>query len=321
MKTIVLIKQYPVIQLGHLYEHLFLRRVNKFFYDHGLYKSLDYGAYGTTYERSGIITIECWLYSPEAIALESEIEQLRIDLGEENRNVSIALHQITAEEPFKLYVSNKAKTMQELEKIAAAQWSHIDTFGTFDSKSTRRRVGPIYLTHQQQTTPRQLRFTVSLDKDTAHKHRNLLPLFVFIGRMILLTTNNRVAAIHGAYSGEFHVSELPSVISYSSITKQAVSLTSMQDISETIQSTLASMLHTKTLTRIATNLSAIDYASDLYAAPSFEHSFTETGILLGAQGWRTIATIENIENLLRHSTVEIKLGRQKMTLPILPPDK
>lgn len=317
MKTVVLIKQHPVIQLGHLYEHLFLRRVNAFFYEHGLFKLLDYAAHGTTYEEGGVITVECNLYSSEAIALGSEIEQLRIDLGKENCNVSTALHQIVAEEPNKLYVGDKVKLLQEIKRLDNEPWQSIDNLGILDTKTIRRKNTLIYLTDKKQARPQMMRLSIRLNKDFADTHRELLPLFMFVGRIILLAAGNQVAAAHGAYAGKLYGKNQLSLISELSITKQTPTLTSIEKARETIQEMLRHMLNDATYARIVANLSSMNYETTPCEALNLNELLTETNVLIGTIGWLSIATSDNIKNLLKQATLEVKLGHESTIWPAL----
>lgn len=315
MKTIILIKQHPTVQLGHLYEHLYLRRVNDFFYEQGLFKLLDYAVHGITYEQGGVIAVECELYSDEAARLGHKIESLRIDLGSNNRNISTALHQITAEESEKLYISNPEKVIAELKRLDRDQWQRIDDFTTLDTQTIRRKNAPIYLTNQKQARPHILRLSLHLDRDFATTRRELLPLFTFIGRTILLTACNQVVATHGAYAGgDLSAKAMPPMVTsdlfVARYTRPSLSL---DEVARTAQEACTYVCRNKTYDRIVRSLSATSYSSTPQAAPNLERLITETGIVIGEKGWRELTTLESIKDILNHAALEVKLGRQKIT--------
>lgn len=319
MKTIILVKQHPVIQLGHLYEHLFLQCVNEFFYSHGLYKSLDYGVHGTTFEHGGVITVECSLYSREAIRLGDEIEQLHIDFGKDNSNITKALFQIAAEEPYVPYVSNRKTVTEELSRLDNQPWRSVDSIDILDTKAIRRKNKLLYLTHQKQIKPRQIQVTISLDRDFANSHREILPLFVFVGRVILLTASNRTCAAHGLYSGELYPKTYTSLTSELLVSKQGSLNVSIETMSDVVKETTLQVLNHATYTRLEDELSSVRYELGSNVMPNFEDILTQTGILMGAIGWRKTATIDNIKLLLEHTSIEIKFGRDKASWPILRP--
>lgn len=319
MKNVTLIKCHPVIQLGHLYEHLFLRCINNFFYEHGLFKMLDYAAYGVTYEEGGIITAVVELYSDEAIKLSGRIDQLHINFDDEGYDISTALFQVTAEEPDKLYISDLNKVVKELKQLDQDPWQHIDSIDVLDTKTIRRKNKPIYLTNQPEMKPKILRLSIHLDEDTAGTHRELSPLFMFIGRIILMTIGNRVGATYGTYAGELYGNKQYSLVSELLISQKALSGAQLAKVAQTIEETLTHSLNKKTYMRIIASLSSVSYVYAPDIAPNLERMITETGVLVGEKGWRRLATIQNIESLLSDSRIELKLGRQTIVLPLPPP--
>lgn len=318
MKSILLIKQHPTIQLGHLYEHLFMRRVNEYFYENRLFKYLDYYAQGTTYEQGGIITVDCELYSKDAKELGHHIKDLRMNFDEDNRNISTALYQIAAEESERLYISSKKEVLAELKRLDSESWKNIDEFTLLDTRGFRRKNKPIYLTTQRRPKSSILRISLKLDKKFLVDNRMLSPLFMIIGRIILFTIGNRIAAEHGAYAGsEICVKENSSTMFYDLfITKEVSAMLSNEEIKSTSEKTVKYLLNKTTREHIVTQLASINYGKDPFVAPNVDRLFKESNLLIGSIGWREIATLKNVNDILNHILIEVKMGSQKCLWPI-----
>ncbi len=308
MKNIVLIKQHPCVQLGHLYEHLFLRAVNEFFYRQGLYKALDYAAHGTTFEEGGVITVDIELYSDEAVAQTSAIEQLHIDFGDENKNVLLALYQIGAEEEWTVGITDGQKVLDELILLDQQRWQSIDELTVIDTRTIRRKNPPIYLTVDRQPKPRKLHVSLKHDKEL-----NALQaaLFNSVSRVLLLTVTNKIVEQYGFYAGELRGT--PSPLSVTSELLVFPILWKDIDIDEVLisaEKVLNQMITPTTIERIAHDVGVVDYLDHSRLAPDFERILNQTRVIVGAAGWNSIATPDEIGAILAGAELVIKKGRQ-----------
>lgn len=311
MKNIILIKQHSCVQLGHLYEHLFLRRVNDFFYDKHLFKSLDYAAHGTTFDEGGIIVVDIELYTDEAQKWLTQIEQLSIDLSEDNENITIALLQITAEESDKLIITNKRKVVEELNVLNATPWRAIDDLDYIDSRTIRRKHTPIYLTDQPQTKPRALTITF---KPNTPLNGAQAALFNLIGRLFLFTVSDRVAYTYGLYVNAMHGNpDTSSVTSTLYLPSRQTDATNINEVAQSSREAMCHILSAGIIERFVQDMAKSNYLMHSQLAPNFERTLNEVRVLMGAKGWQQIATEENILTLLKVGTIDARFGRQKYT--------
>ncbi len=316
MKTIILVKQHRTIQLGHLYEHLFLARLKEFFYENRVYKSLDLAMWGTTYEQAGVIELVCELYSKKAQKLANDIKNVHIDF--EEAVITAQLQAIAAEESQRLHVSNKQDVLDELQKLDKQEWSHIEAIDFIDSKAFRRRNNPIYLTDRLAPPARKLLVEIKLDRIFLATHREMAPIFNVIARWLLLTCSDQVTIRHGLFGGELYGD-------YSSLRVTSELLVAgyggvrvdIQEICSDIEHVVSAMTTRSMVARYANEFQSISYGNAPSLAPDTERLLVQAGVYMGERGWKLHATKENIENLLRHMSLELTFGRQKISVPLV----
>lgn len=319
MRNITLVKQYPSLQLGHLYEHLYMRRINEFFYDNHLYKNLDYFAHGATYDDNCYIVIEIDLYTESAISFEKELLDLHIQLGEHNSNVSNEFMRMTAEEPFKLYIDDAEAVLEELNELDNLPWIHIDNLDMLDRPAIRKHTNDsIYLTNTPQSTPFTLHCSVVLDYDFAKDNRQLAPLFNVVGRIFMLTAEMKCAADFGMFGGSLGGKPQPLSVTGEFMFARAVARQiELSLILKRCRQVFSHVFSDDTIARLATTLSELSYQDDTYNAQNIERIINESGVLIGSLGWRNISTPENIRAILEHTSIHLRLGRQKTSVPLV----
>ncbi len=200
MQKIILIKTHSSVQLAHLYEHLYCTRLKELFYEHKLYKYLDYALSGTTFNNGGLIEIDIELYTPRAIALSHLLQQQKISTNQ--AAVSTAFTQILAEEESSISTTGFEKVQKALVGLGKSAWQHIDDFDTFDAKAARQKRPPVYVDYSHRLPTRKITTTLSLERQFAATHRELIPLFRHIAKLVTFTTQDQLALEHGYYNDE-----------------------------------------------------------------------------------------------------------------------
>lgn len=314
MKTVILIKQHPCVQIAHVYEHLFMQRLNEFLYENRLFKYLDYFAHGMTFEEGGMIVVECGLYTDEAITCLDDIKSLNINLGDDGSHVYHALMQITAEESYRLSGTNKQKIMEEVTRLDASPWQSADATSVIDTKSIRRRHTPLSLTREPQPTPRQLHISLRLDVSFAAVNRKLVALSAALNRFLLLSITNQVTKYSPLYPGELYGSVRANsmtseLLAAPSITRQI----DIESLAETALRTIHYMYSSKGISRFARYLKNASYQDRYYDSPDIEKMLNETGVFVGSKGWQEIADDNNSLAVLRQTTLVLTLGRKKVS--------
>ena len=313
MKNLLLVKSYSSVQVAHLYEHLFTRRVNDLFYKNSLFKMLDYALNGTTYDMGGIIIIDCELYNNRSIKYIDTIPQLHIDFGHDNENILTALQQIAAEEPTRLHATNLPAIIKALVGLDEQPWQQLDEFSTLDTKMIRRQRGPLYLSQQQRPNPRKLSVSLQLDTTYANNNRHIVALFSVLARFLLLTITNKVCDTFGTYHQDIIGKPSPaSVTSHLLIIHPVAKTINVAEVKQTIDETAAYVLTPHTITRLVDDLASSNYLLKPSESPNFERILQETKLLIGAKGWQEIATVANVQSALRHTFVTVRFGAKQV---------
>lgn len=307
-----------MIDLAHLYEHIFCAHVTNLFYENHLFQRLDYSLTGKTY-NGGIIYIEIEFYTKDALALVEKISEIKIDFSETTIYKGHAQLVAEAEEP--LGGLGYEKTKQALSDLHNEPWETIDSLGMIDVKAVRRKAGPFYIADGKLIPARKLTTSVVLDTGFEKSHRELLPLFRQFAWLVTANIQNALCDTRGYFSFDdffknekktaltniFHVAGFPDI--HVDVNGDfAVCLRVIQDLKRY-----------EVFQKFTLELCKLSYYNQSNMAPDPETSYEDTLIFMGSNGWKQIATPENCELLLKHMSIELKFGRQKVSSPLLPP--
>lgn len=297
MISIKLIKHHPSRVLAHVYEHMVCNQIKDFMYLQGLFKVVDFALDGTALPN-GLIVIDIELYSEEAEQLSGRIPR-EVVINE--KTVGLALMQVSSEETAPVYIDADFDLLtEELTRLDKKGWQTIDEYAIFDQESSQSSDEFIYLTQDTQPQSRTLDVSMTLTKNFTREHRDLLPLFDQIASMILMTVQDQLSLRYGVYTKATvtQPGSLESVLSIHHKNKLAIS---SRDVPDLYQEVTTELRNQKAFDRVLRWLSTLSYETNWYEAPSTDRVLEDTGVLIGAKGWRQIATMENIEQLLSHA--------------------
>ena len=311
MKSLILIKQHSCIQLAHVYEHLYVQRINDFFYEKDLFKFLDYSVQGTTYDLGGTIVVECELYSDRAQEFANTLTRLSADPSIDDQPVSTLLLQTITEEFYQVFVSDKQHLILGLKELDAMPWQTADDICSIDTFAQPEQRDPIYLTTEPSKESGQINVSLSLESEFAANHRELLPLIAVIARFLLLTASNRAVKYHGLYADELDGDPHTNTITSHLLIANPINHNFDDDqLVSTITDTIKTMHLGSALTRLAQHLSDVSYGLHPEASPSQAGLLEETGVLIGSKGWSEISSTENVSEIVKSTTLEIKHDQQ-----------
>ncbi len=319
MKNINLVKQHPCVQLAHVYEHMFLREINRFLYEKGCFKTLDYFANGTTFDEGGIIVVECGFYTKKALAYKDNIANLSISMGVDNIHVSNALLEIAAEEPTKISVVDKYKIPEEIKLLNSQPWQPLDQIPPIDTKKIRRSSTPIYLTNIPACNPKTLDIKLHLNRDFIKYNRHLTPLANHLFNILLLSISTQITKDFPFYAT--YIYSNPKTFSNTSklqILPKAANDIELQNIMDILQKTVTYMISSGFILRFEKYLQNISYNNCPYESPDIATVINESGFTMGRSAWRMVGTQDNILKILKEAKASLVLGRQKLTQNILP---
>ncbi len=316
MKYFALIKHHPCTQLAHLYEHLFVSTITEYLYSHGQYKLLDYSLNGETYE-SGIVMICGECYNTEAEHLLENIANMKVSLSDKNPGhipVSQAMSQLYAEESQKLFIGNPDMIIRELELLDNKPWQNLDSVDILPKNTTNDKslTDLIYETDQLADKKPVLKLQLQIDNQPVE----LRVLWRELARFISLSIGQKICRDFGVYySKESVKNNDTSVISISIFSVSPhVQEIDLKEVAATAKQTLAKVTSSNVLNRFSNYLTSLSYTNNPCAAPDSCQIAREFGIIIGAAGWKKLATTENIAKALEATHITFRYKNSTITL-------
>lgn len=316
MKYFTLAKHHPCTQLAHLYEHLFVSTITEYLYSHSQYKLLDYSLNGETYE-SGIVIIYGECYNTEAEHLLENIANMKVSFSDKNPGhipVARAMSQICAEESQKLFIGNPDMIIRELELLDNKPWQNLDSVDILPKNTTSNKdlTDLIYETDQPADKKPVLKLQLQIDNQPVE----LRVLWRELARFISLSIGQKICRDFGVYySKESVKNNDTSVISTSifSVSPHAQKV-NLKEVAATAKQTLAKVTSSNILNRFSDYLTSLSYTNNPYAAPDSCQIAREFGIIIGAAGWKKLATTENIAKALEATHITFRYKNSTISL-------
>jgi len=311
MKQYIYLKPSPSIQLGHLYEHVFCMQLNALLRSKGLYSFLDYAITGKTY-HGGMVYLQIDLYTKRRINIKKLVAKMAIKFDQ--ATVSLGISQIIAEKGVMLGGNGYDKIITELEQLHKQSWVAIDDFDILDAKNIRRKSYPIYTTDQPVSNTKKLKLSINLN---TNRDRNMIPLFRQISHLILLNIENAVCdkfgyfACDNSFISDKHSTKLTHIFNVGAahIEPQAIANTALEIIQ--------SMVKDRALVRFGSQLRSMSYAKKPLEATDFEKNYEDTLVFIGAKGWKSSASPDNISKVLNASSFELIYGKQNANTALI----
>ena len=308
MKRLVLIKQSSAIQLGHLYEHIFCMHIERLFRQKKLYPLVDYSLTGKTY-YGGIIMIDLELYTPTAERVAKSIAKLRIEWNE--AMIQTGVLQLVAEKEAPFGIDGYGKIVDELAMLHEQAWQAIDDVESIDVKQVRRKVGPLYIIDGS-LPARKLKVNIHLESEFATAHRTLLPLFRQIAKLLASSLEHQIPDQFGFFSEETMFTSGAKATYLTSIFKVARAADTTVDVTAVLaacEGIVADLRKHGVIERYMRELRRTSYYGAPNLAPSLEATYEDTLLMLGAKGWKRLATTENCQDIVKYMSIEVTQGR------------
>lgn len=305
MKRLTIVKISDNPDIAHVYEHIFCYALEKYFIHNKLISYIDYFYNARTY-HGGFIHITLHLYSKEAMALADRIAQLSPSFDEDD--VNVALLEIMAEKQVEMS-GDLEGIIALMKKLHKSPWLPIDEIGLLNIRAAQLNPGAIKLCDVSGDNFRVMKCTMILDADNIGlPFYYAQPLFHVISETISNNITDMLARDY-AYFGYDSTSSYAdftasSVRKYRVYRKQIDSLTTeAKDCENVINTLLAHGL----VGKASAYLQLATFSVPL-AAPDELAFYERSELLVGGRGWRDIATIENIEKVLRSMNISLSMG-------------
>jgi len=305
MKTLYLIKFIDHVQLGHLYEHIFLMQLGTWLRQKGLYAYLDFSTEGSTY-YSGAVYVTVRLYSPEAARIEDQIRTFIPKL--DKPAIENGLLQISAEKVSKVSEQDDDVILSKLSEYQSQPWHDMDSFPVRDTSQIPKNIVGLRLSKVSDRKVLYAHQQIILDSTTAADVReSTLPLFYVLSKVLYANLIEILAIQCGYYSlkdsynyTSKKISETNTYIVYDKHTLE----TEVDVTRQFIQTSILNGLTNKII-HFLQNVTLKTPAN----SPDDGGILDRTGIAIGSKGWQQIATSENIKRVLEGMTIEYKIGK------------
>lgn len=315
MKRLVLIKSHTNPVIAHIYEHIFCYALEEFFLKNHMFTYIDY-SYGAVTYRSGLIHITINLFTTEAQKISDEIRSITPSFDEDT--VSVAILEIMAEKQIKID-GDYQKLEGQLRKLHQLNWDEVNEVGFRDDIKRKRSHGVADEYDASGSDFREMKITADLNSVTVNSPRETsLPLFHIIAEAILNNLSDLLArdyAYHGyeSYTTNYTASKTAMTRKYRVHKKQIDRLTTEIEDSEQL---IDDMLEHGFIDKVIDYLSSVSYSAPL-KAPDEMSLYEQSGILIGAKGWATLADEKLIKAVMNNLSITFQLGKNKITIKSL----
>lgn len=314
MKKLLLIKQINDIQAGHIYEHIFCTQLAEFFRSNSLYSYIDYEIDAKTY-YSGYVKLEVILYSKAALKHQKTIRTFSVVVDDDA--IDGAVLKIMAEKQADLIITDSDKLLIDLQGYNSLTWSSLDSVDTM----TNMFVNKDSYIQLFSRSPRQFlttRQSIVLNKEALAEHPRyvIYPLFMVVSRFLMSNLQQIIADESFCYSYDDFVTIARDSIKNTNLyridKRQETALTIEKEVTEAF---LLELFGHSFIDTLETFLRSVSYKSP-GLAPDDDSISENVGVLVGAKGWLSIGTRNNILHVLRHTTIVFKLGQTTQRISV-----
>ena len=308
MNHFSLVKYHSCVQLAHLYEHLFVNTVTEYLYHHSQYKLLDYALNGETH-TSGVLLIQGECYNTKVSTLLENIATMPADLNGGNPGnlpVAKAMSQLLAESANDLYIGDPDEIISELALLNSMPWKPLDTIDLLPkpAATVNNSTDLIYETNQSTKKAPNIELSLSITEQPIE----LRMLWREFAKYLSLSIGQAICQRFGAYflqesaKNTLNATVATSIFLTSSYLQPKIKL---EDIVTTVKHTFTTITQPEVLHRFSQYLSSLSYANNPHAAPDSSRIAQEFGIIVGARGWRRLATLENLSQILKATRITV----------------
>ena len=308
-KEYYFVKPTKAVQLGHLYEHLVMIEVVNALKNHGLYEHVDYSVVGKVY-RGGMIYIDCSLYTELSLDFAKLMRNIKIDY---DKWLDIAISMIHAEHRNEPKLDDRETVIRHLKTLHAKPWTELDNLGIVDASEFEDKPKAIESDDKsiEKVKVDKLSLTVRLNNHQQNAAIGVLSSQVL--KIVQLNAGEEISNQFGLFS----------YYDYFDVNEKQCKLTNVYivgnikpDIKKCLETSISmyeTLKENGVFERLLNQLQNLDLAKNAELFPNFENNYERTMVFVGSKGWKEAATKENLNAILNDLTLEIKMGKSKVT--------
>lgn len=308
MQRLAIIKTSDNLDLAHVYEHLFCYAIENHFIHHKLISYIDYFYDARTYPN-GLVHISLHLYSKDALAHAGHIAHLEPSFDEDT--VNIALLEIMAEK--QMEVSGDIKELiRLLKELHKSPWLPIDEVGILDVRSSKLSPKAIKLHSVPTDNFKTMKCEIALSNENLKLPSIYAqPLFNVLAETISNNLTDMLARDYAYFGYETVNLHEESAVSFTRCYRvHQEQIDSLTTEVEDCEAMVATLLSNGLIEKTHAYLTRANFSLPL-EAPDALAFYEKSELLVGGQGWRDIATTENIETVLQSMSISLSLGRTR----------
>ncbi len=303
MKTIVFIKAYPIIQIGHMYEHLYAIALVEKLRNHKLYEFVDYYLSGHTYD-SGVVELEIEVYSTAVEEVISKLNSISPIMDEDE--IMNVWNAIEAEERSFLGFTSHEEIKSSLQDINNQEWQRLDKIDFIKKLVIPDDQSPLYTAEGKYRGSNSLQITFSFKLQNDQQDTELLPLFDQVSRAIGYNAQYMITRELGLYyeniEGKYEAGEMKTYLEFLAYPEFEMDA---KDIHDDIVDLIDELKNGGMFKRLVSLLAPSDATSYKLFRPGLKNIYERTNQIIGGEGWNRIVTNENVEYLLKNMVIEV----------------
>lgn len=304
-KRLILLKTTQFPEVGHLYEHIYLSSLRRYFHSHRLYAGLDYHIWAGTYSK-GIIYFTIYLYTPEAV----QHSDILLQRGLDTKAYEQYTQQISLEENRLIEIKNRSKLNDELSRIDAAPWRSIDSLDVINAHDNAH-ARDILQPSDKPFRRSNLHAEITIDGEgllTAQPE--LLALFHQVSYFILDNMIAEVCRQTSAYSIKDTFYDYGSSAKLDNIFYIYKPAYDIGTYTAIVQNIAKEVVNPEILNKVIAKISTSSYEQGDFFAPDDNRIYQETGLFVGGSAWKQFASSGHIEAILPRISIGVRLGKE-----------
>lgn len=312
MKSLTLFKPTKHIQLGHLYEHIYCDRVIEYLFDQNVFASVDYVLNGKMY-HGGVMVIEFVAYSDKAVECIKELAPLDLTI---NEDVMLnAWNQVESEKQELFGHSGFDNILAGLKELDSISWEAFDKLDVIDLNDVRRQTKPFYISSDKMKPTKPFVIDLYLDPATIRDKRELLPLANQMLSLVGINTQYFLTREMGIYFDDesVHYDKKSMVYRLKFKTYPEFDFTDKY-LNDAFMYVTAQLYKGNAFKRLCEELQSIPPSLEYWVGPPIGWVYESSLQVVGARGWKRLATEENVRELLYAIHMEAKFGKRRISL-------
>jgi hypothetical protein len=184
MERKFLVKQYPALDIAHLYEHLFFKTVTHYFTQHKQYQYVDYSMTAKT-TIDGVIIFDFELYTNESKQLFRSLVTLPVHTKEQD--IINVLSQLVAEEEKTPHSATIDELQTALGDVDAISWQ-VFSYEPDKTQLTRPSITPkksFYFTQEAVIAGPVITVSVEISRKSISKNKDAIIVFNELAKLII----------------------------------------------------------------------------------------------------------------------------------------